>query len=310
MSELVVRASTADDVGEIARIGIGQLEIRHCRGHGISVRILQPCVSPLARSLIGDVRERGWVIRRFHGAAVGQFNGVAVHAPVATQEIAAEVQLRCARQGSAMALPAGSFEIACGKNRFFPCASGVVRFRNFCGRTLSAMADYAAPVFDVVSYRRMGAKRFGDRSVAQEAFLADSHMARGAAIDDREFGQPDLLNSSGEMMLQGEAVRTSRNEFAVVPLIMPPLIKEIFGRRYGKRDQQQKACPSETMNWRSEDMPAQPFAHRVRDQGFLQGQTQTQPGPRKSAPTVVRIAASIRNQVMIQKESGLALNQF
>jgi len=91
---------------------------------------------------------------------------------------------------------------------------------------------------------------------------------------------------------------------------MPPLIEEVFGRCNRQRNQKQQACPSKTTNWRSDDIPAQPFAHSLSVQGFLHGQTHTQPGPRKSAPTVVRIAASIKNHVMIQKESGLALNQL
>lgn len=111
-----------------------------------------------------------------------------------------------------------------------------MRLRHFGGRTLSTMADYAAPVFDVVGYLGMGAKRFGARGCTLEALLGHSYMAGRASIHHREFRQPDLLNSPREMMLQGRAIRTRGDKFAVLPLIMPPLIEEVFGRRHRKRD--------------------------------------------------------------------------
>jgi len=53
--------------------------------------------------------------------------------------------------------------------------------------TLSAMADHAAPVFDVVSDRRMAAKRFGDGRWVLQILLGHGHVTRRAAIDYGEF---------------------------------------------------------------------------------------------------------------------------
>jgi hypothetical protein len=181
---------------------------------------------------------------------------------------------------------------------------------HLCGWALSTMANDAAPVFDVVGYRRMGAKRFGDRHSVLQSLFGHSHVTRRAAIDHAKFRQPDLLNSPGEMVLQDRAIGARGNKLPVLALGMPPLIKEVFGRSNRQSNQKQQARPSKTTNWRCDHIPAQPFTHPLSAQGVLHGHTQTQPGPRKSAPTVVRITASIKNHVMIQKESGLALNQF
>ena len=135
-----------------------------------------------------------------------------------------------------MTLSAGRFQITCGKNRLFPCARGIVCFRQLCGRTLSAMADHAAPVFDVVSDRRMAAKRFGDGRWVLQILLGHGHVTRRAAIDYGELRQPDLLNSRSEVMLQDKAIWTRRNKFAVLTLIVPPLIEEIFRRRHRQRN--------------------------------------------------------------------------
>lgn len=213
-----------------------------------------------------------------------------------------------------MALPARRFQVTCGKDRFLPGARGVMRLGHLSRRTLSAMTNHTAPVFYVVGDWRVRAKWLGDRRCVLQGLLGHGQMTGSAPINHGEFGQPDLLDSRSEMMLQRGAIRTGGNKFLVLALVMSPLIEEILSRGNGKRDQQQQAGPAKTMNRRREDIPTQPFgdpfAQRWCAQELLQGHTQTQPGPRKSAPTVVRITASIKNQVMIQKESGFALSQF
>jgi len=211
-------------------------------------------------------------------------------------------------------LPARRFQVTRGKDGFLPGTRRFMRL-GYLGRwTLSAMANHAAPVFHVVRNGRMSAKWFRDGPCVLQALLVDRDVAGCAAIDHCEIRQPDLLDSSCEMMLQRGAIWTSGNKLLVLALVMPPLVEEILSGCHRQRDQKQQAGQPKTMNWRSEDIPAQPSADPVegswRAQEFLQGQTHTHPGPRKSAPTVVRITASIRNQVMIQKESGFALNQF
>src|SRR5580700_525127 len=185
-----------------------------------------------------------------------------------------------------------------------------MRFRHLGCRTLSAMTNYTAPLLNVVANRRMWPKRSGDSRRALQTGLRDCQVARRAAIHHTEFRQPHLLNSAGEMALQGSAIRPGGNEFHVLPLVVPPFFEKVLGRCNRKGDQQEQAGPGKTIRRRNEEKPPQPPGYSLGAQEFLQGHTQTQPGPRKSAPTVVRITASIRNQVMIQNDRDLALNQW
>ena len=78
----------------IARVRIAQFEIRHGRGDSIGLRILQPGINPLARGFVGNVFQRRRIVGRLHRAAVGQFDGVTMHAAISPQQIASQVQLR------------------------------------------------------------------------------------------------------------------------------------------------------------------------------------------------------------------------
>src|SRR5205814_1980688 len=101
------RSAVRDQEGRhIPDVFLFQLEIRHGGRSSVGLRIFQPRKDPFPRSLVGDVAERRSVLGRLHGAAVGQLDGVALHATVASQEGSSLVQLWRALKAGAMTLPA------------------------------------------------------------------------------------------------------------------------------------------------------------------------------------------------------------
>src|ERR1700676_1641063 len=306
----------AEVSGEPAEFALGQTILRHARlflhlvaiHRGIAVlvedraRFFQPLVDPLATNLRPDVCE----IWPEHPGTSDSRQEVAALAIQFGEKLATACQLRGFCELILMAGTAGSLDEPDRQQRLLPGACGVVRFRHLGCWTLSAMANHAAPRFHVVANRRMWPKRRGDSRCASQTRLRDCQVARGAAIHHAEFREPDLLNSTREMALQGRTIRPGREKFHVLPLVMPPFLEKVFGRCNRQGDQEQEAGPGKTMRRRIEEKPAQPPGSSWRAQEFLQGHTQTQPGPRKSAPTAVRITASIKNHVMIQNESGFA----
>src|SRR6202035_312384 len=100
-----------------------------------------------------------------------------------------------------------------------------------------------------------------------------------------------------------------REKGSVSPLVVAQFVKKILGGRDRQGDQEQNTGPRKAMGRGCEKRPVQPVDDSVLAHGVLQGHTQTQPGPRKSEPTVVRMIASIKNQVMIQNENGFAVSQ-
>ena len=124
------RALRNQECGDIARIIVAQLEVRHGCRRGIRLRILQPCEDPLARSLVRDVRQ-GWrIVGPGDHGAIRPLDGVAMNAAVGAQHLAAEIQLRRALQVLLVALPARRFQIFCRQQRLLPCQRTLVRIFN------------------------------------------------------------------------------------------------------------------------------------------------------------------------------------
>ncbi len=118
------------------------------------MRIFEPGENPFARSLVGDVRERRRIVGGLHRAAVGQLHGVAMHAAFAGKQIASLIQLRRAGQRPAVALAAGRLDVLRRENRLLPGQRAVVRLGDGGGRALSAMADRASELIELVRDRR------------------------------------------------------------------------------------------------------------------------------------------------------------
>ena len=73
----------------IASVRVAQLEIRHGCGDGVGLGVLQPRINPLPRGLVGDVIKRWRIVSRLDCAAVGEFDGVTMHAAISPEQIAA-----------------------------------------------------------------------------------------------------------------------------------------------------------------------------------------------------------------------------
>ena len=219
----------------IARVRIAQLEVRHRRSDGVGLRILQPGINPFPRGLVGDVLKRRRIVGWLDGAAVGQFDGVTVHAAISSQQITSQVQLRCAGERSAMALSAGRLDVACRQDRLLPGQRAAVGFFDGGRRALPTVAHHAAELVKRVRNRRMPAERLcGDIG---KTGLFQSGVAGGAAIDDSELRNPDLLDAVVEMTLQGYRVSSAPNQRQIFVLVVVPFTEVILGRRNGQCDQ-------------------------------------------------------------------------
>ncbi len=237
------RAVGDEKRGHVARIVIAQLEVRHGRGSGVGLRIFQPGIDPLARGLVGDVRQRRRIVGGLHGAAIGQLHRVAVHAAVASQQIASLVQLRRAGQRAAVALAAGRLDILRGKDRLLPRQRAVVCFGNGGGRALSAMADRAPELIELVGNDGMRAERLGG-NIRQAGFFQPD-VATGATVDYAKFGQPDLLNAALEVALQRVGIAAVADHPEIAVLVVTPLAEEILRGSDRQRDQKDQADDAE-----------------------------------------------------------------
>ncbi len=74
---------------------------------GVSLRILDPGVNPLARGLLGDVLERRRIIAGHHARTVGLHDRMAAHAPITRDQLTAQIQLRRSQHGPEVTLAAG-----------------------------------------------------------------------------------------------------------------------------------------------------------------------------------------------------------
>ena len=169
--------------------------------------------------------------------AVGQLHRVAMHATVAREQVAALIQLRRSRQRPAVALAARRLDVLRRQNRLLPRQRAVMRLRNGGGRTLSAMADHASKLIELMRNHGMRAERL--LAHVGEAGLVQSEVAGGAAVDDAEFRQPDLLNAAWKCRCSVTASLRFADQPQVAVLIVAPLAEVILGGRDRQREQQQ-----------------------------------------------------------------------
>ena len=92
-----------------------------------------------------------------------------------------------------MALPAGRLDVACRQDRLLPRQRAAVGFLDGGRRALPTMTHDAAELVERVRNNRMLAERLG-ADIGKTRFF-QSDVAGGAAIDDSELRQPDLLDS-------------------------------------------------------------------------------------------------------------------
>src|SRR5260221_12021627 len=106
-----------------------------------------------------------------------------------------------------MAAAARRLQKMSGQDRLLPSESGFVSFGNLCGRPLSAVADGAAPVANIVRDGRMRAKRMRDSGIG-EARLRNALVACWAAVGCIHSRQPDLLD--GRAVIGGKLLGIAR----------------------------------------------------------------------------------------------------
>src|SRR5437588_4798293 len=105
-----------------------------------------------------------------------------MHASISPQQIAPYVQLRCAGQRSAMALPAGGLHIPRQQNGLLPGQRAAVGFLDSGRSTLPSVTHYAAELVRRVRDHRMPAERLS-ANVGEAGFFQPD-VTGSTAIDD------------------------------------------------------------------------------------------------------------------------------
>jgi hypothetical protein len=108
-----------------------------------------------------------------------------------------------------------------------------------CSRTLSAVADDTTEFREGVRNRRVGQKGL-NRGTGQAGFLK-RHMAGGAAINNVLLRQPNLLESTLEMLLQLCRIGARPHQTQVLALVNAPGTVLLFDCANRQRDQEQQA---------------------------------------------------------------------
>ncbi len=136
-----------------------------------------------------------------------------------------------------MALPAGRLDVACRQDGLLPSQRAAVGFLDGGRRTLPTVTHHAAKLV----------KRVRDYRMAAEGLCADigktrffqSNVAGGAAIDDSELRQPDLLDAVVfvKVALQRHRVSPALNQRKILFLVVTPFTEMILGRCTGQRNQ-------------------------------------------------------------------------
>src|SRR5579864_4295742 len=139
--------------------------------------------------------------------------------------------------------------------------------------------------------------------VRQRSFL-HRDVARGASIHHAQFGQPGLLQPRLKASLQSRCIPAKPDQAQILLLILGPFAKVIFGRDYRKTQHQHYAQRAKCMRTVAEQERPRLCDLSLEIHQALHGQTHAQPAPRKKVPMIVSTEAWIRNQVMIQNESG------
>jgi len=112
-----------------------------------------------------------------------------------------------------------------------------VRLFDGGGRSLSVMADDTPEFGERVWHRRMRAE--GLLAHIRKAGFLQGDMAGGAAIDHVLLGNPYLVDTTLEAVLETSRIWTVADQLHIEPLIVAPLAEEIFGGG-NCRDQRQK----------------------------------------------------------------------
>ena len=136
-----------------------------------------------------------------------------------------------------MALSAGRLDVPCRQDRLLPGQRAAVGFLNGGRRALPTVTHHAAELVKRVRDYRMLAERLG-ADIGKTRFF-QSDVASGAAIDDSELRQPDLLDSVVvvEVALQRDRVSAAANQRQILFLIVAPFAEVILGRCNGQQNQ-------------------------------------------------------------------------
>ena len=121
-----------------------------------------------------------------------------------------------------------------------------MRFGHSGRSALAAVADRASELVESMRYYGMLPERL--RVHIGEAGFFQTNMATGAAVDHSEIGQPDLLNPSLKMALQGHSIAAIANHLQIAVLIVTPLAEVVFRGSDGKRNQKHQTDHSKRAN--------------------------------------------------------------
>src|ERR1035441_6238170 len=102
---------------------------------------------------------------------------MAMHTAITAQQIASHVQLRCAGQRIAMALPAGRLYVPCRQSRLLPGLRAAVSLLNGGRGALPAMTHHAAELVERVWDYRMPAEGLGKVGIGQARFRSEEHTS-------------------------------------------------------------------------------------------------------------------------------------
>jgi hypothetical protein len=110
------------------------------------------------------------------------------------EEVAPSVELWCLGQIIVMARTARTLNEMGRQNGLFPGEGCFMRFSDFSGRALAAMANDAPPFLNMVGYRWVSAEwlRHGGR---RESRLGNALVTCGAAVHDAHLREPDLIDT-------------------------------------------------------------------------------------------------------------------
>ena len=134
-----------------------------------------------------------------------------------------------------MALPARRLNKARRQSRLLPRKRAAVSFFHGSRSALPAVTHHAAKLVGRVRDHRMAAEWLC-ADIGETRFF-QSHMARGAAIDDSDLRKPYLLDAVVEVTLQRDRVSARPNQRKVLFLIVTPFTEVILRRCDGQRNQ-------------------------------------------------------------------------
>ena len=128
-----------------------------------------------------------------------------------------------------MALSAGRLYVLGRKNRLFPRQRAAMPLGHRGRCALSAMADGAPKLIEIMwNYGMLAVRLRGN--IRQAAFF-ETKVATGTTVNHAKFREPDLLNAAGKVPLQRVGVAAVANRSQIPVLIVAPFAEEVFRRR-------------------------------------------------------------------------------